>query len=203
MPRNLRAFPLTTLPCPSSPSSFRNFFMPSRISLPKRQSAQSDFSRLRVALAAGVMVLAILSAPGAHAVKPQTWTHETQADFDKGDSQGVLVTDLGRVTLASDLETVVELPEDVSIVYDTAVEGETTYVLTGPSARLLQIQDGEITGDLAWPGQAFASRWSKAHQLSRSAAWSRAWFVWILKLRTAQPCRSFRCRCVISGTYWC
>ncbi|MEO0515319.1 MAG: hypothetical protein AAF086_08510 [Planctomycetota bacterium] len=90
-------------------------------------------------------VLACSLIPTAHAIQPQRWTHSTEADFEAGELDGVVVTNLGDLKLATAVETLGELPEDVSVIYDLAVIGDTTLIAAGPSGKLLKLVDGEIT----------------------------------------------------------
>ncbi|MEM9882561.1 MAG: hypothetical protein AAF800_06570 [Planctomycetota bacterium] len=87
-------------------------------------------------------LLACLALPGA-AIQPQRWVHSTEADFEPGTFDGVVVTNLGDLKLASAAEPTAELPDGVSVIYDTAVVGDTLVVAAGPEGKLLAIDDGE------------------------------------------------------------
>lgn len=90
-------------------------------------------------------VLACGLMPSAHAIQPERWTHSTEADFEAGELDGVVVTNLGDLKLATAVEALGELPEDVSVIYDLAVVGDTTFIAAGPAGKLLKLVDGEIT----------------------------------------------------------
>ena len=89
--------------------------------------------------------LAVALAGSAAAIQPQRWVHSTEADFEPGEAEGVVVTNLGDLRLARAAEPLGELPEDVTIVYDVATIGGATYVAAGPEGRLLKLADGEVT----------------------------------------------------------
>jgi len=91
--------------------------------------------------------LAIIAAttPPAAAIQPARWTHSTEADFAAGEFDGVVVTNLGDLKLAAAVETLGELPEDVTVIYDIQVLGDTTYIAAGPEGKLLALNAGEIT----------------------------------------------------------
>lgn len=90
-------------------------------------------------------LLGAFLSTSAHAIQPQRWVHSTEADFEAGEFDGVVATNLGDLKLATGVETLGELPEDVTVIYDLAVVGETTFVAAGPAGKLLILQDGEIT----------------------------------------------------------
>lgn len=81
----------------------------------------------------------------AHAIQPQRWVHSTEADFEAGEMDGVVATNLGDLKLATGVETLGELPEGVSVIYDLAVVGDTTFIAAGPEGKLLKLVEGEIT----------------------------------------------------------
>ena len=82
------------------------------------------------------------------AVQPERFTHTTEKDFADGDFDGAVVTNLGDLKLATATETLGELPEDVSLVYDLATVGGVTYAAVGPEGRVLS-WDGD-----AWNEEA-------------------------------------------------
>ena len=102
-------------------------------------------------LAFGAMAVAFsaaLTAAPARAVQPERFTHTTEKDFADGDFDGAVVTNLGDLKLANATETLGELPEDVSLVYDLATVGGVTYAAVGPEGRVLS-WDGD-----AWNEEA-------------------------------------------------
>lgn len=100
--------------------------------------------RIFVFFAAAVL-LGVFLGTSAHAIQPQRWVHSTEADFEAGEFDGVVATNLGDLKLATGVEVLGELPEEVTVVYDLAVVGDTTYVAAGPAGKLLKLQGGEIT----------------------------------------------------------
>lgn len=104
-------------------------------------------------LAAGVTTATLCAAPPARAVQPERFEHTTESDFADGEFEGTVVTNLGDLKLATAAETIGELPEDLSFVYDLATVGGTTYAAVGPEGRVLA-WDGDSNGD-AW--EAFAA----------------------------------------------
>src|SRR5690606_8461327 len=74
---------------------------------------------LRWSLATGLTTAAALAfATAGYAIQPQTWVHTTESDFEAGEVENVVLTNLGDVKLANDSETIGEFPEQASIVYD-------------------------------------------------------------------------------------
>ncbi|MEM9915496.1 MAG: hypothetical protein AAF911_11085 [Planctomycetota bacterium] len=98
-------------------------------------------------------VLACGFTPAAYAIQPEHWTHSTEADFEAGELDGVVVTNLGDIKLATAVETLGEFPEDVSVIYDLAVVGDVTFIAAGPSGKLLKWVDDEVTEIADLPDQ--------------------------------------------------
>jgi hypothetical protein len=92
----------------------------------------------------GVLMLTAVALPGA-AIQPERWTHSTEADFEAGEFDGVVATNLGDLKLATAVEELGALPEDVTVVYDLAEVDGATLIAAGPAGRLLALRDGEIT----------------------------------------------------------
>ncbi|MEM1108838.1 MAG: hypothetical protein AAGH99_09135 [Planctomycetota bacterium] len=99
------------------------------------------------------VLLSALPLPPAHAIQPQTWTHSTEADFAAGEFDGVVVTNLGDLKLATSTSVLAELPESASLVFDLAKVGNTTLVAAGPEGMLLAVRDGEVVGSLEFEDQ--------------------------------------------------
>ena len=88
--------------------------------------------------------LAITTA--AFAIQPGQWAHTTQADFEPGESTGVVVTNLGDIKLASSTAVIGEMPEDVNIIYDMRVVANgDLYIAAGPDGKLLRRRGDVIT----------------------------------------------------------
>ena len=81
------------------------------------------------------------------------WTHSTEADFEAGETDGVVVTNLGDLKLATSAEAVGELPEGVSVIYDMAEVGGVTYLAVGPEGRVLVLRDGEYEEVAVFEGE--------------------------------------------------
>jgi len=97
-----------------------------------------------------------LAAP-AHAIQPQTWVHDAEADFAKGETDGTVVTNLGDVKLAAEHRPVAELPAGLTAVYDVAVAGDAVYLAAGPEPTIVRVRDGKAETVLTLEGeQAFA-----------------------------------------------
>jgi len=108
------------------------------------QTAARRFRRLAVAL------LLLAAAPLAAAIQPGRWAHTTEADFEPGEVEGTVVTNLGDIKLAAATETLDELPEGVTIIYDIesltfggGQANRATYIAAGPEGKLLKIEDGK------------------------------------------------------------
>ncbi len=88
--------------------------------------------------------LAWLSA-SVLAVQPQRWEQTTEADFEPGETQHTLVTNLGDVKLALSAETLGEMPEQASVVFDLQhTDDGTLYLAAGPEGKLLRRINGKI-----------------------------------------------------------
>ena len=111
------------------------------------QTRPLAFSAVTLALAVG----------GASAIQPERWVHSTEADFEPGEFEGVVLTNLGDLKLATASTTLAELPEDVTIINDLETIGQTTYLAVGPEPRLLRL-DGDAVEEVATPdaGQVFS-----------------------------------------------
>ncbi|MAG16757.1 MAG: hypothetical protein CMJ21_01670 [Phycisphaerae bacterium] len=94
----------------------------------------------------------------ALAIRPGTWIHTNEADFEPGTFENTVVTNLGDVRLAAGTTTVGDLPEEARIVYDLARDaGGVLYIAAGPEAKLMKRTDGGIEQVLALEGaQVFA-----------------------------------------------
>ncbi|MDX1681571.1 MAG: hypothetical protein R3336_00490 [Phycisphaeraceae bacterium] len=99
------------------------------------------------------LIATVALAGSALAIQPQTWEHTTEADFEPGESDAVVVTSLGDLALATDSNVLAEMPEEVSIIYDGAVIDDRLYLAGGPQARLLVREEGEIKTLVELPDQ--------------------------------------------------
>ncbi|MEM7681772.1 MAG: hypothetical protein AAF288_07435 [Planctomycetota bacterium] len=102
--------------------------------------------------------LAVGTAGPASAIQPRTFEHQTEADFEPGGLDGVVVTAGGQVKLAPRFDEAVGLPESASAVYDAVAIGDAVYLALGPSGALAKVGpegDAELLVELD-AGQPFA-----------------------------------------------
>ena len=110
-----------------------------------------DFPTLRAPRCATLLILACLTAFIASptlAIQPGEWVQQTEAEFAEGEPEGTVVTNLGDVKLAASDETLAELGDQASIVYDIQVVNGVTYLAAGPEGKLLK-WDGESVTEAA------------------------------------------------------
>ncbi len=92
------------------------------------------------------LVFAFLIVGAAYAVQPQRFVHTNEADFEPGEFDGTVVTDLGDLELTTTSKLLAELPAEYTVVYDVVeVEGE-TFVAVGPEAAVFKL-GGEVEAD--------------------------------------------------------
>lgn len=140
-----------------------------RCTPPRRPAAQKDrlmmpnccrhFRRHRFVVPALAAALSLLLPAAAFAIQPAEWTHTSEADFEAGEIDGTVVTSLGDIKLAIGTETLQELPEEGSIIYDLEpIDGQGVYIAAGPEAKLMKkTPDDEIETLAELPNeQAFA-----------------------------------------------
>lgn len=97
-------------------------------------------TRLGVAAACLSMVVA-----AGLAVKPDTWTHETEKDLAAGKLDKTVVTSLGEVMLARALETIVEPREDLGMISAMAVDAKgRLFVAVAPSAKVYRLEADKL-----------------------------------------------------------
>ncbi len=107
-------------------------------SKPMKSPVRASFSLLLAAAA-----LALTTA--AFAIQPGQWSHTTEADFEPGDTDSVVVTNLGDIKLASSTAKIGDMPEGVNIIYDLrVVTNGDLYIAAGPEGRLLRRKGQEI-----------------------------------------------------------
>ena len=91
-----------------------------------------------------VLTLAITTA--SLAIQPSQWLHTTQADFVPGESEGVVVTNLGDVKLASNTTTIGTMPDGVNIIFDMRmIANGDLFIAAGPDGQLLRRRGDQIT----------------------------------------------------------
>ena len=101
----------------------------------------SPAARRALTLAAALTATLVVT-PGAHAVQPQRFTHATESDFADGNAEGMVVTNLGDLKLASDHAAMGEMPEGVSFVYDVVEDGGVAYAAVGPELGVVAWRNG-------------------------------------------------------------
>src|SRR5262245_32823774 len=93
-----------------------------------------------------VLLVCLLSAPRAWAVKTAHWIHTTESDFKQGTLTHVVATNLGDLKLSREVKTLLEQDARVSAVFALAQAPDgTIYAGTGPEGVLLAIKDDKVT----------------------------------------------------------
>ncbi len=99
------------------------------------------------------IVLACSLAAAAGAVTPVTWTQSTEADFSAGKFDKTVVTSLGEVMLARQLETLAKPSEDLGIVSAIAVDARgRVFVAATPKATVYRLGGGKLVKLAELPG---------------------------------------------------
>lgn len=104
-------------------------------------------------LTAWTLLAALGLAPAALAVQPERWTQTSEADFEAGETDRTIITNLGDIKLAIDSQLLAEMPEQASLINDLQALGDRLYLATGPEGKLLSFRDGQITEAAAFPGE--------------------------------------------------
>lgn len=112
----------------------------------------SKFYSLPVSRVLFGCVVSALVISAANAIQPERWTHSTEADFEAGETDGVVVTNLGDLKVATAVDDLAELPEGVTVIYDIVEARGTTLVAAGPEGKLLSLSDGELSELMAFEG---------------------------------------------------
>ncbi len=100
------------------------------------------------------LLIVLLPAAAARAIQPGEWVHTNEADFAGGENDGTVITNLGDVKLAADTETLEDLSDQSSIIYDLEpVDDEGVYIATGPEAKLLKKVGDKIETVTGLPGE--------------------------------------------------
>ncbi len=78
-------------------------------------------------------------------VRPGTWKHATEADWNKTERKNTIVTNLGDVRLARAAEKLADLEGDDSIVYDLVQSGDKrTFAAVGPQGKLVAFDGKKV-----------------------------------------------------------
>ncbi|MEM6332978.1 MAG: hypothetical protein AAF823_06530 [Planctomycetota bacterium] len=100
-----------------------------------------------VAGVAGVVGLAGVVG-GAWGVQPQRWEHATEADFEPGAAEGVVVTNLGDLRLARAEAVLAEVEGEGAVVHDAVAIDGVVYLAVGPEPAVMS-WDGETLATVA------------------------------------------------------
>ena len=106
-------------------------------------------SRQRIALGG---LLLLWSTVSAVAIQPQRWTHSTEADFAAGETEGLVITNLGDLKVATTIEALADMPEDITVIYDVIEMNGVALVAAGPEARLLAVKADQVTELMRFEG---------------------------------------------------
>lgn len=92
----------------------------------------------------GLLICCI--ATPVFAVKTSHWVHTTQADFDEGQFERVVATNLGDLKLSRQLSNLLGTDARVSAVFAMAQASDgTIYAGCGPEGTLLAVKDNKVT----------------------------------------------------------
>ena len=96
--------------------------------------------RLPILATTAVFMIAV----AASGIQPERWVHSTEADFEAGELDGVVLTNLGDLKLATATTQLASLPEDVTLINDLETIGDTTYLAVGPQPQVLRVVDDGV-----------------------------------------------------------
>lgn len=86
-----------------------------------------------------ILLLACMTTNLVLAIHPQRWEHTTEADFESGVTENVLITNLGDIKLAADTKLLDSIPELGSVIFDMhQTKDGTLYIASGPQSALLK-----------------------------------------------------------------
>jgi len=94
----------------------------------------------RMALGVVCVLAACVSAP---AVQPAVWSHGTEADFAAGKLDKTVLTSLGEVTLAREVETLLAPDAKLGMISAVAVDGKDVYVASAPGGKIYRVAKGK------------------------------------------------------------
>jgi hypothetical protein len=124
--------------------------MRSRTNRPLSDIARRRAFRIRCVAAA----LSLALATTGLAISPGQWSQNTEADFVDGQTDGVVVTNLGDVKLAREITELGAIPEAARIIYDAQeMPNGDLYLAAGPEAKLLRFADGKAETVLQLKGE--------------------------------------------------
>ncbi|MCC5829739.1 MAG: hypothetical protein JJU36_09875 [Phycisphaeraceae bacterium] len=116
-------------------------------------SSQSfrPLNSLASALAVGISTLAI--AASSLAVQPQTWQHQTPADFNQGKLDNAVVTSFGDLKPATQSRDIGKLEDDLTVIHAIYALEDDLYIAAGPRTTLLKRDGDEIEKILSLEGE--------------------------------------------------
>jgi hypothetical protein len=75
----------------------------------------------------------------ALAIHPQRWEHTTEADFEPGVADDVLITNLGDLKLAADTKLMEAIPQLGSVIFDMHESSDgSIYIASGPQSAIIR-----------------------------------------------------------------
>lgn len=98
-----------------------------------------------------------LSIASSLAVMPATWTHGNEADFARGQFTATGVTANGEVTLARDVQVLMDSKDAPPVVSAIAVAGDTIYAGSASKAEVFKIAGGKAAKFAQAPGTIICS----------------------------------------------
>jgi sugar lactone lactonase YvrE len=94
-------------------------------------------------ITACTLVLCALAAT-AWAVKPVTWTHQSEADFKPAEQKGTVVDSYGEVLLARQTELLMTADQAPPVVSDVVAHGKALFAADGTGNGIYRIADGKV-----------------------------------------------------------
>ncbi|MFP4053607.1 MAG: hypothetical protein ACLFV7_07070 [Phycisphaerae bacterium] len=87
--------------------------------------------------------IVLLLTAAAWAVSPQTWEHQTEADFSGGKLDAAVVTSYGEVKLARKVEVLMKSEDAPVVVSDVVSHAKALYAADGAGNGIYRIADGK------------------------------------------------------------
>ena len=92
-----------------------------------------------------LLIITCLTVNLAMAIHPQRWEHTTEADFESGVTDNVLITNLGDIKLAAATELMDEIPELGSVIFDMhEADDGSIYIASGPQSAIIRKQGEKV-----------------------------------------------------------
>ncbi|MBL4702424.1 MAG: hypothetical protein JKX85_14335, partial [Phycisphaeraceae bacterium] len=91
------------------------------------------------------LITTCLLANVTFAIHPDRWEHTTEADFESGVAENVLITNLGDIKLAADTKLMDAIPQLGSVIFDLhESKNGTIYIASGPQSAIIRKTDDQI-----------------------------------------------------------